>query len=69
MVELGLFGDRPSQLGLHGSTLAAREVAAAQLGPQLLDVVVEGVPRGNQGENGTSIRMRKRRWVCDAGRA
>jgi transposase len=25
--------------------------------------------RGNQGERGASIRMRKRRWVCDAGRA
>ena len=40
-VELGLFGDGVCQLGLHGSTLAAGEVAAAQLGPQLLDVVVE----------------------------
>jgi hypothetical protein len=27
------------------------------------------VLRGNQGEKGASIRMRKRRWVCVAGRA
>src|SRR5271163_1864410 len=41
-VELGLFGDRLRQLGLYGGALAAREIAAAQLGPQLLDMVVEG---------------------------
>jgi hypothetical protein len=41
VVEFGLLGDGIGKLGLHGSTLAAREVAAAQLGPQLLDVVVE----------------------------
>jgi hypothetical protein len=29
----------------------------------------QAVLRGNQGENGASIRMRKRRWVGDAGRA
>jgi hypothetical protein len=27
------------------------------------------VPRGNQGERGAAIRMRKRRWVRNAGRA
>jgi DNA invertase Pin-like site-specific DNA recombinase len=29
----------------------------------------DALPRGNQGERGASIRMRKRRWVRDAGRA
>jgi hypothetical protein len=36
-VEFGLVGDRLHQLRLHGGALAAREVAAAQFGPQLLD--------------------------------
>ena len=43
-VELGLFGDGLLLLRLHGGALAAREVAAAQFGPQLLfrDRVTDG---------------------------
>jgi hypothetical protein len=40
-IELGLLGDGARQLGLNGGALASREAAAAQLGPQLLDVVVK----------------------------
>jgi hypothetical protein len=34
------------QLGVDGGALAASEVAAAQLGPQLLNVVLQGDHRG-----------------------
>jgi hypothetical protein len=40
-VELSLRGEGLRQLRLHGGALTAREVAAPQLGPQLLDVVVK----------------------------
>jgi hypothetical protein len=39
-VEFLLLGDSPCQLGLHAGALEAGEVAAPQLGPQLLDMVV-----------------------------
>src|SRR5260370_1215812 len=40
-VEFGLLGDGSRQLRLHGGPLAACHVAAPQLGPQFLDVVVK----------------------------
>jgi len=40
-VEFGLRGDGPRQFRLHSGTLAAREVAPPQLGPQLLDMIVK----------------------------
>ena len=40
-IELGLLGDGARQLGLHGGALASREAAAAQFGPELLDVIVK----------------------------
>jgi len=40
-VEFGLFGDGARQLLLYASALAVCHVAAPQLGPQFLDVVVK----------------------------
>jgi hypothetical protein len=37
-VELALLGDGLREFRLHAGALAAREVAAPQLGPQLLDI-------------------------------
>jgi hypothetical protein len=39
-VEFRLLGNCLGEFCLHTGALAAREVAAPQLGPQLLDVVV-----------------------------
>jgi hypothetical protein len=39
-IELRLLSDRPRQLRLQAGALAARHGAAPQLGPQLLDVIV-----------------------------
>jgi hypothetical protein len=41
VIEFGLLGEGLRQLPLHRGALAAGHVAATQLGPQLLDVVVE----------------------------
>jgi hypothetical protein len=41
VVEFGLLGEGLRQLRLHRGALAAGHVAATQLGPQLLDVVIE----------------------------